>query len=163
MNGPHSATFGRRGIMNKPLSFTIVLILLLTGSAAAQIHKPVKYTPDQLAAAVLKAFDAKDFGRLDAARPYQKSIQIAYRSDYEDKTTVSTAKTLKQATKGMFYDRKGKPAYTNTSSGPLKKCRNGICSYDVVVSAHNTIFLESITYGIKNGSAYIKRITFAAD
>lgn len=150
--------------MNKLVLLLVLSILSLTGGAAAQLkRKPVKFTPNQLAEAVLKAFDAKDFSKLDAARPYLKSLQVAFRSDYEEKTTVDTAKTLKQATKGMFYDDKEKPVEVNTSSGALKKCQKGICRYDVVVSAHNTIFLESITYGMKNGSAYIKRITFAGD
>lgn len=151
-------------IMNKHLLFLVLTILLLTGSAAAQVkRKPIKFTPEQLAAAVLKAFKAKDFSKLNAARLYLKSLEVAFRSDYEYTTTVKTAKTLKQATQEMFYDAKGKPADVNTSSGALKNCRKGICRYDVAVTAHNTIFLESITYGMKNGSAYIKRITFAAD
>ncbi len=149
--------------MNKRSLLLVISILLLTGIAGAQVRqKPDKFTPNQLAEAVLKAFEAKDFSDLDKLHPYLSSIQVGYRSEYDEKTTVETVKSLKQATKGLFAELK-KPDPGTVSSGPVKKCQKGICTYDVEVTLHRMTILQSISCGMKNGSAYIKRITFAAD
>lgn len=150
--------------MNKRSLLLVVSILLFTGIAGAQVRqKPVKYTPVQLAEAVLKAFEGKDFSQLDKEHPYLNSIQVAFRSEYDETTTVgNTVKSLKQATKGLFADLR-KPDPGTVNSGPVKKCEKGVCTYDVEVTLHRMTILHSISYGMKNGSAYIKRITFAGD
>lgn len=140
--------------MNKRLPLLVLSILLLTGGALAQGKtKPAKMTAEQLANAVSKAFKEKRLGRLDALRPYLKTVQIITEDTLgeEPERHIETVKTMKQAER-MFRGS------TNLNTGPLIKCEKGTCTYDVSVGAHNNLYLQSITYGIKNGSAYLKSI-----
>jgi hypothetical protein len=69
----------------------------------------------------------------------------------EPERHIKTVKTMKEAER-LFRGS------TNLNIGPLIKCEKGTCTYDVSVGAHNNLYLQSITYGNKNGSAYLKTI-----
>lgn len=140
--------------MNKRLLLLVLSMLLLTTGALAQgKSKQTKMTAEQLARAVSKVFKEKRLGRLDASRPYLKTVQIITEDTLgeEPERRIETVKTMKQAER-MFRGS------TNLNIGPLIKCEKGICTYDVSVGAHNNLYLQSITYGYRKGSAYLKTI-----
>jgi hypothetical protein len=139
--------------MNKRLLLLVLSMLLLTTGALAQSKsKQTKMTAEQLAKAVSKAFKEKRLGRLDASHPYLKTVQIITEDTLGEGPERHTeiVKTMKQAER-MFRA-------SNLNTGPLIECEKGTCTYNVQAGLHNNLYLQSITYGYRKGSAYLKTI-----
>lgn len=42
--------------------------------------------------------------------------------------------------------------------GPLQQCTKGVCTFELSGMLHNNIYLQRITYGVRQGKPYIKAI-----
>ncbi|HKC66217.1 MAG TPA: hypothetical protein VKB86_21410 [Pyrinomonadaceae bacterium] len=109
---------------------------------------------DQLATEVADAFKAKDLGKLDADHPYLRAVRIRLEHSITARIEIRSFKTLAQVE--HWFRRGGLDP--NRSSGAIKQCRRGVCTFDMEGMLHNTLYLQKITYGITKGRPYIKAI-----
>jgi len=109
---------------------------------------------DQLATEVADAFKAKELGKLDADHPYLGAVRIRLEHSISARIEIRSFKRLAQAER--WFKRGGQDP--NRSGGALNQCGRGICTFAMEGMLHNTLYLKSISYGIRKGRPYIKAI-----
>ena len=109
---------------------------------------------NQLATEVADAFKAKDLGKLDADHPFPGAVRIRVEHSITDRIEIKSFRKLAQAER--WFRRGGLDP--NRSSGLLNQCRRGVCTFQMEGMLHNTLYLKSISYGIRRGRPYIKTI-----
>ncbi len=119
-------------------------------------------TINQLEKALAEAYTAKDLGRLDAQRPYFGKVRIVVEHSLvedgaKDQFEIKAFRTLAQGEKWLrSRETDGFPA---RHLRPLLRCLKGQCTYDFNGGInHNTLYLQKIAYGLRNGRPYIKTI-----
>jgi hypothetical protein len=109
-------------------------------------------TAEQLARAVADAFS--DLGSLDASRPYMGTVRIRLEHSITGEFETRSFRTLAQAER--WLSRGGRDP--GRSSGTLRGCRRGVCTFEQEGMLHNTLYLQSVIYGMRSGRPYIRSI-----
>jgi hypothetical protein len=109
-----------------------------------------------------EAYEAKSLGTLDADPPYYGSVKIVMTYSLSEKgdtgTTVRRFNTLAKAEQWL-RSREISENLPHRYAMPLEKCSKGVCSFDFSNGIlHNQMYLQEISYGIRNGRPYIKTI-----
>jgi hypothetical protein len=119
-------------------------------------------TAEQLAKTFSKAYAGKRLASLDRERLFAGTIKFVIKhslaeDNAPDKYEVRTFKTLAQAER--WLKKRGVDENTpSRETKPLKGCRKGVCTFDVLGLLHNQLFLTKITYGSRKGRLYIKTV-----
>lgn len=143
--------------------FSIIALLIFIGTAGAAAQTKTKRV-ERIARQFAAAYEAKDLGRLDAARLIRGRVRIVIGYAYLDEKdaepdTIRSFRSFKavdrwlktRADKGI--DNPGR--YVREFAG----CRKGTCDFtDLKGSLHNQLYLEEFKYGYRNGRLYIKAI-----
>lgn len=111
-------------------------------------------TVEELARAVADAFAASELGRLDRMRPYMGMVRIHVEHSISGAVENRSFRTLAQVE--QWFRRGGRDP--NRSSGTLRQCRRGVCTFAQEGMLHNTLYLRSITYGLRRGRPYVRAI-----
>lgn len=112
-------------------------------------------TVEELAKAVADAFAAGELGRLDAERPYLRTVRLrvehSITGDVESRSFRSLERLQQWLDKGENQD-------SQRNSGTLRRCRRGVCAFEQEGMLHNNLYLQRITYGTRGGRPYVKAI-----
>ena len=128
-----------------------------TGSALAHARPSSKSeTIEQLAKALSEAFTTGALGGLDAERPYLGTVRIIVEHSISGKREMKNFKTFGEAEK--WFTSRARDDGPARNSGPLLRCRKGVCTYKQEGMLHNNLYLQKITYGIRKGRPYIKAV-----
>ncbi|HEY0319825.1 MAG TPA: hypothetical protein VGC66_02525 [Pyrinomonadaceae bacterium] len=139
-------------VIGKPTSDSVGLPSLYADSPLEQLMK-----------ALDEAYNTRTMGRLDARRPYLGRVRVVIehslagdgeKGQYETRTF----RTLAQAERWLkSREREGGTPFRETR--PLEECSKGSCTYDFNGGIlHNHLYLQTISYGYRNGRPYIKTI-----
>jgi hypothetical protein len=110
---------------------------------------------EELAKSVADAFASKELGRLDAERPYLRTVRIRVEHSITGEIENKIFKTLGAAE--SWLKSRGNEE-TNRNGGSLRRCRRGVCTFEREGMLHNNLYLHRITYGLRRGRPYVKAI-----
>jgi hypothetical protein len=143
----------------KQLTITIALLALGLLGPQGVAGAGKKQTIEELVKKVAEAYLAKDLGRLDDERPYQRTVRIVVEHSLsEDEYDVRQVKTLKQGERWLKRreDEDGTPF---REVRRLLHCKRGVCRYDLDGGiSHNHLYFKKILYGYQNGTVFVKTI-----
>ncbi|HKQ53065.1 MAG TPA: hypothetical protein VJT74_11885 [Pyrinomonadaceae bacterium] len=136
--------------------FVIIAALILTFSLHGFAQSPQTQPVEEFAQAVAQAFAAGELGKLDAERPYVRTVRLRIEHSISGQIVTRNFRTLarlEQWLKGRERDEG--PA---RNSGTLRRCRRGVCTFEQEGMLHNNLYLQRITYGLRRGRPYVKAI-----
>jgi hypothetical protein len=126
-----------------------------TGSESSNARPSSKTeTIEQLAKALSVAFTANELGRLDAGQPNLGTVRIIVEHSISGELDARNFKSFGKAE--QWFNSRERADGPARNSGPLLRCRKGVCTYEQVGMLHNNLYLQKVTYGYRKGRPYIK-------
>lgn len=129
-----------------------------TGDASASSNSTI----EQLVKKLEDAYTTKALGQLDAERPFLGKVKIVIEHSLagdtdKDRFQIKEFSTLEQGERWLrSREREEFPARQTRS---LLGCKRGLCTYDFDGGIlHNQLYLQKISYGLRNRRPYIKTI-----
>jgi hypothetical protein len=136
----------------------IKLVDVLTSSTAPTTAHPSSKAEsvEELAKALSDAFSAAELGTLDARRARLGTVKIVV----EHSITGDKDSRILRSFDGVekWLKSRARADGPARNSGPLQRCRQGICSFKQEGMLHNNLYLQKITYVISKGRPYVKTI-----
>ena len=121
----------------------------------ASAHAPSQaQTAEELAKTIADAFASAELGRLDAERPYLRTVRIRVEHSITGDIETRSFRTLAAAEN--WLNKGNQDAQRN--GGTLRRCRRGTCTFEQEGMLHNNLYLQRITYGLRRGRPYVKAI-----
>ena len=139
--------------MGNKLVLVCALILAFSLPGIAQSPSQTQ-TPEELVKAVADAFSAGELGKLDAERPYLRTVRIRVEHSITGGIEARSFRTLERLER--WLDGANRDSARN--GGALRRCRRGVCTFEQEGMLHNNLYLQRITYGLRKGRPYIKAI-----
>ena len=151
--------------MNKKIVKSLLAIpVLLFGLSLTIQAKPLckKQTVEELVKTVAESFEAKTLRSLDSDRPYVGKVRIVIEhslADDNDKDRFLIKRFTSLARFEAWLKSREIEELPGRESRPLERCAKGVCTYNFDGGIlHNHLYLQKITYGIRNGCPYLKTI-----
>ena len=149
----------------KQLPITIALILSVFSLSAQAQHSSGKATIEKLQNAFSIAYTSDTLGTLDTKRQYRGKVRIVIEYPEADPKAIYESKAFKTFG-GVGRWLKSKERGDGTPfrvTRPLVGCKRGHCTYDFDGGIdHNHLYIDKITYGYKNGRAFIRTVFLLA-
>ena len=136
--------------------FVVVAALILTFSLPGFAQSPQTQPVEEFAKGVADAFAAGELGRLDAERPYVRTVRIRVEHSITGEVESRSFKTLAAA--GRWLTSRERDEGPARNGGTLRRCRRGVCTFEQEGMLHNNLYLQRITYGMRRGRPYVKAI-----
>ena len=109
-----------------------------------------------------ESWENKSMGTLDADRPYvgRFTIRIEHSlADDDDPQRFEVRRFSSFARAERWFKSREIEDLPGRYSRPVEKCARGVCTYNTGGGInHRSLYLQKITYGIRNGCPYIKTI-----
>ena len=131
-----------------------LLTVLVSVSVNAQ---PKGKTITQLVNSVGEAFASKSMAGLDADKPYVGHVTVVIQHSLGGKSVTRSFASFAKVDKWLKSREKEDLPTRNSNS--LKRCKSGVCTYDVSSLLHNNLYIKRVTYGTTRGRPHIKAIT----
>lgn len=138
-----------------------LLMTVVSGSAIAQGSQK-KQTIEQVATAFSNAFAGRTMSRLDAGRKGMGRVRVTIEHSLgeagdKDKYAIKSFSSMGGADKWLI-SRESEPGFPSRNGPAVKRCRKGVCTFQIAGMLHNNLYLKSIKYSHKNGRPYITAI-----
>ena len=147
---------GNKVLVVAALILTFSLHVFAQSGTTSEASGVAPQTVEQLAKAVADAFAAGELGRLDAERPYLRTVRIRVEHSISGQIVTRSFRTLARLERWLKgRERDDGPA---RNSGALRRCRRGVCTFEQEGMLHNNLYLQRITYGMRRGRPYVKAI-----
>ncbi|MFY9621853.1 MAG: HlyD family efflux transporter periplasmic adaptor subunit [Pyrinomonadaceae bacterium] len=138
----------------------------MSATASIQVAPPkssCKRQPiEDLVAAFAESFSNKSMGTLDTGRPYvgRFTIRIEHSlADDDDPQRFEVRRFSSFARAERWFKRREIEDLPGRYTRPVEKCVRGVCTYNLDGGInHRSLYLQEITYGVRNGCPYIKTI-----
>jgi hypothetical protein len=134
----------------------------MSATAWIQSTQCKKQPVEDLVKSFADSFANKSMDTLDAARPYVGRITIRIEhslADDDDPQRFEVRRFSSFARAEQWFRSREIEEMPERYSRPVEKCARGVCTYNLDGGInHRSLYLQKITYGIRNGCPYIKTI-----